>query len=80
MSKRQKLIARFLSMPSDFHYKEMVRLLGYYGFEEVKKGKTSGSRVQFVDENGIQIKMHKPHPSGILKQYQMKQVKETLGL
>lgn len=80
MSKRQKLIERFLSMPSDFHYKEMVRLLRYYGFEEVNNGKASGSRVQFLKENGIQIKMHKPHPSGILKRYQMKQVKEILGL
>ena len=80
MSKRLKLVDRFLSMPSDFHYNEMVRLLRYYGFEEVKKGKTSGSRVQFVSEDGVQIKLHKPHPSGILKRYQMKQVKETLGL
>jgi len=26
-------------MPSDFHYDEMVKLLGYFGFEEVKKRK-----------------------------------------
>jgi len=26
---KEKLIARFLSMPSDFHYNEMVKLLGY---------------------------------------------------
>ena len=45
MSKKEKLIARFLSMPSDFHYDEMVKLLGYYDFQEIKKGKTSGSRV-----------------------------------
>ena len=46
MSKKEKLINRFLSMPSDFHYNEVVKLLGYYGFEEVRKGKTSGSRVK----------------------------------
>jgi len=80
MSKREKLIARFLSNPSDFHYDEMVRLLSYFGFEEVKKGKTSGSRVKFENEEGIPIMLHKPHPSGLMKKYQMRQVKEILGL
>ena len=80
MSKKSKLIDRFLRLPSDFHYDETVRLLGYFGFTEVKKGKTSGSRVKFIDEGGIGIYLHKPHPSGIMKKYQLKQIKETLGL
>jgi hypothetical protein len=80
VSKKDKLIARFLSMPSDFHYDEMLTLLGYYGFNEVKKGKTSGSRVKFENEEGVPIILHKPHPSGIMKKYQMKQVKEILEL
>lgn len=80
MSKKEKLISRFLSMPSDFHYDEMVKLLGYFGFKEVRKGKTSGSRVKFENEEGIPVMLHKPHPSGIMKKYQMRQVKEILGL
>jgi hypothetical protein len=72
MSKREKLIARFLNMPSDFHYDEMVKLLGYFDFEEVKKGKTSGSRVKFMNPKGVPIMLHKPHPSGIMKLYQLK--------
>jgi len=80
MSKKEKLINRFLNLPSDFHYDEMVKLLGYFGFIEVKKGKTSGSRVKFENKEGIPIIMHKPHPSGIMKKYQMKQVKEILEL
>ncbi|GAA5044238.1 hypothetical protein GCM10011506_48060 [Marivirga lumbricoides] len=80
MSKKQKLIDRFLSMPADFHYDEMVKLLGYFGFEEVKIGKTSGSRVKFENSEGVPVMLHKPHPSGIMKKYQMKQVKEILGL
>lgn len=80
MSKKEKLISRFLSMPSDFHYDEMVKLLGYFGFNEVKKGKTSGSRVKFVNEEGVPIILHKPHPSGIMKKYQMKQIQEILAL
>lgn len=80
MSKKEKLIARFLNMPSDFHYDEMVKLLGYYNFSEVKKGKTSGSRVKFMNQDGVPVMLHKPHPSGIMKHYQMKQIKEVLGL
>ncbi|GAA5040175.1 hypothetical protein GCM10011506_40360 [Marivirga lumbricoides] len=80
MSKKQKLIDRFLSMPADFHYDEMAKLLGYFGFEEVKIGKTSGSRVKFENSEGVPVMLHKPHPSGIMKKYQMKQVKEILGL
>lgn len=80
MSKKEKLIDRFLGMPSDFHYDEMVTLLGYFDFEEVKKGKTSGSRVKFENKEGVPIILHKPHPSGIMKKYQMKQIKEVLAL
>jgi len=80
MSKKEKLIQRFLSMPSDFHYDEMVKLLGHFDFYEVKKGKTSGSRVKFENEEGIPIILHKPHPSGIMKRYQMKQINEILEL
>ena len=80
MSKKGKLIQRFLSMPSDFHYDEMAKLLGHFGFTEVKKGKTSGSRVKFENEEGIPIILHKPHPSGIMKRYQMKQINEILEL
>ncbi|GAP68692.1 YcfA-like protein [Bacteroidales bacterium 6E] len=80
MSNKEKLIARFLSMPADFHYDELVKLVGYFGFSKMRKGKTSGSRVKFVNGEGISLIMHKPHPSGILKRYQMKQVKEVLEL
>ena len=80
MSKKQKLTDRFLSMPADFHYDEMAKLLDYFGFEEVKIGKTSGSRVKFENSEGVPVMLHKPHPSGIMKKYQMKQVKEILGL
>jgi hypothetical protein len=69
MTKKDKLLERFLSMPSDFHYNEMVRLLGHFGYKEVKKGKTSGSRVKFLNEESTPIYMHRPHPSGIMKQY-----------
>jgi len=48
MNRKEKLIARFLGIPSDFHYDEVVKILGYFDFEEVKKGKTSGSRKEVL--------------------------------
>nr|WP_287938505.1 type II toxin-antitoxin system HicA family toxin [Algoriphagus sp.] len=80
MSKKEKLLARFLEMPKDFHFDELISLLGYFGYEEVRKGKTAGSRVRFENKEGIPIMLHKPHPSGILKHYQLKQIKELLNL
>ncbi|TVQ51012.1 MAG: type II toxin-antitoxin system HicA family toxin [Saprospirales bacterium] len=80
MSKKEKLKARFKSLPNDFHFDELLRLLGYYGFKEVKTGKTSGSRLKFINDSGISIYLHKPHPGGIMKRYQLKQIKEILGL
>ena len=80
MSQKEKLIARFLTMPSDFHYDEVVKLPGHLNFKEVKKEKTSGSRVKFMNPDGIPIMLHKPHSTGIMKHYQLKQIKEVLGL
>ena len=81
MSKKDKLIKRFISLPNDFHYDEIVRLLRYFDYKEVKKGKTSGSRVKFMHiEEEDNIILHKPHPSGIVKVYMLKQIKEKLGL
>lgn len=80
MSRKEKLIARFLSLPKDFHYDEMVKLLGYIELYQVRKGKTSGSRVKFQNPEGVPIMLHKPHPTGVMKQYQLKQIMEMLDL
>jgi hypothetical protein len=81
MSKKQKLIERLCSNPRDFTWSELESLLNYLGFDEIKKGKTSGSRRAFykVDTQQI-IRLHKPHPGNILKEYQIKEIKEALGL
>lgn len=77
MSKKEKLIARLLSCPRDFHYDEAKSLLLSLGFSEKNKGKTSGSRVEFV-KGSDSLLLHKPHPSGELKLYQVKQLIVTL--
>lgn len=77
MSKKEKLVARLLSHPTDFTYDEARTLLCALGFAENNRGRTSGSRVCFFKGNDT-ILLHKPHPSGILKHYQIKQLIETL--
>lgn len=80
MSSKEKLLKRFLSMPKDFTYEEAVKLLKYFGFSQVKTGKTSGSRVRFLNEQypKYPIKFHKPHPDNRLKSYILEIIKNNL--
>jgi predicted RNA binding protein YcfA (HicA-like mRNA interferase family) len=80
LSSLEKLINRFSSEPADFHFNELIKLLSSYGYVQVKTGKSSGSRCKFVNKNVDSIRIHKPHPTGILKQYQIKQIKEKLEI
>lgn len=81
MSKIEKLIVKFKSIPKDLTWEELLKILTYFGFEEIKKkGKTGGSRVKFSNENNNIINLHKPHPSNIVKQYVIKQILEKFTL
>ena len=71
MSRREKLIARLLSRPSDFTFDEAVTLLRSFGYSILRAGKTGGSRVAFTNDEGDYIRLHKPHPRNILKHYQV---------
>lgn len=79
MSRHQKLIEKFLSFPRDFSYDELTILLRRLGYEEMGRGKTSGSRVAFYNAEARHIiRLHKPHPSKNLRKYQMEMVLEEL--
>ncbi len=79
MSRRDKALRRFLSRPADFRFDEMNRLLKDLGYEEIRSGKTSGSRVAFLNRgNGHIIRLHRPHPGSIIKRYQMELVEHAL--
>jgi len=67
MSKIDKLKIRFLSFPKDFTYNELKTLLSSFGYSEMQG---AGSRVYFSKDNH-KIKLHKPHPSNVLKAYQL---------
>ncbi|MCX6318998.1 MAG: type II toxin-antitoxin system HicA family toxin [Bacteroidetes bacterium] len=74
MGKTDKLLKRLLSNPKDFTWNELVSILTYFGYKEVKTGKTGGSRRKFVDNGNNIMSLHKPHPGNILKSYQLKDI------
>ena len=78
MSRLEKEIERLKSKPKDYTYDEVKNLLNKLGFYENNKGRTSGSRVEFINEKNVQIELHKPHPRNILKHYQIKDIIEKL--
>ncbi|MBI5606497.1 MAG: type II toxin-antitoxin system HicA family toxin [Deltaproteobacteria bacterium] len=69
MTKSEKKFKKISSGSKDIRFSELKGLLAGLGYEEIKTGKTSGSRVAFYNgEINDLIKMHKPHPSSIIKQ------------
>jgi len=79
MSKDDKILERLLSKPKNFTYAELKRVLSGLGYTEIQKGKTSGSRVAFINmSDGHIIRLHKPHPNNELKQYQINQIIDEL--
>jgi hypothetical protein len=79
MSKFQKLLDRFSSKPKDFTYNELRSLLNGLGYSEIRKGKTSGSRVAFVHPGTNHImRLHKPHSNNELKMYQVSLIYQEL--
>ncbi len=78
MSRHDKLIKRFLTRPADFTWDELATLLAGFGYVLVTAGKTGGSRVRFIHEALDTIILHRPHPTPVLKRYQLKQLEEIL--
>jgi len=79
MGTKEKLIERFKGQPKDFSFNELTRLFQVLGFEVSQKGKTSGSRIEFVNsEKELSYGAHKPHPDSTIKSYVMKQILEFI--
>lgn len=79
MTKKDKLIERFLKEPKDFTYNELKILLKNIGYKEYQLGKTSGSRVKFYNKvTNKKFKIHKPHPSNIIKPNLLRFIKEQI--
>lgn len=78
MSQLEKAKLRLLSKPNDYTYDEAKSLLEKLGYIEKTKGKTSGSRVMFINQNKDIILLHKPHPHNIMKRYSVTQLRDYL--
>ena len=79
VSTHDKLLRRFLREPSDFSYSELRRLLNHWGYREAKSGHSSGSRAAFIhDGSGHIIRLHRPHPTDVLKRYQVRLIIQEL--
>ena len=78
MSQKEKLIQKLKCSSSTVTFDDAETLLGYLGFEKYNKGRTSGSRVMFLDKSERTILLHNPHPQKELKQYQIKQLRDYL--
>lgn len=74
MSRHEKSISRLLSVPKDYTWDELIKILSAFGYDEVKGGKTGGSRRRFADKSKNIITLHKPHPSNIVKGYAIREV------
>jgi len=75
----EKLVDRFKSQPKDFTFEELVKVFRYFDFDIGAKGKTSGSRMEFInEERRLSYGIHKPHPANLIKGYVMKQVLKFL--
>lgn len=67
MTKRDKLIQKFLSKPKDFTWDELVKVLSQFGFQLFS---SDGSRRKFINNNNnIVISLHEPHPKKVIKSY-----------
>ena len=75
MGRRDKLRDRFLSRPADFTWRELERFLAGFGYRQ-RSGQ--GSRRVFEGAGLPRIRLHKPHPGTIVRQYALEQVRELL--
>ena len=78
MSKRQKRLERFLAIPKDFRWDELVTVMEDLGFDLDRSG--GGSHGHFVlrtDPDKV-IATYRPHPNGIMYSVQIKETVKKL--
>ena len=70
----QKTISKLQSGSNNITFDEVTVLLKSLDYKQLNKGKTSGSRVKFINFTGEPIYLHNPHPRKTLLPYQVKQI------
>jgi hypothetical protein len=76
LSKQQKAIARILARPVDYTWDELVSLMVGLGYELRTSG--GSGRKLFDPATKAVLFLHEPHPSNILKDYQIRAVIQFL--
>ena len=72
MARQQKVVDRLLSKPSDFEWRELKTVMESFGYE-LKQSR--GSSRKFIHrETKAVLMIHEPHPSKVLKSYQVSAV------
>ena len=79
LSKKEKILEKLLARPNDFTFQETETLFEHYGYFKTIGSKAGGSRVSFTNDSGDYIRLYKPHPSNVLKQYQIDDVITALS-
>lgn len=76
MSRKEKALARLLQVPKDFAWDELHTVMAAFGFV---LRTTGGSGRKFIHaERGVTLFMHEPHPSKVLKAYQVREAIDLL--
>lgn len=76
MAKIEKALKRLCSKPSDFEWGELKAIMEHFGFE-LKTGGGSGRKFIRPDTGAAHF-MHEPHPSSVLKAYQVRDAVDFL--
>lgn len=75
MSSFKKALERLKNKPSDLKWNEINRILKQLGYDQLKSGKTSGSRVKFYNKDKKSLlSLHKPHNPEIVRKYQIEYI------
>lgn len=83
MSRRDKLRNRLFSRPypKDFRFEDLVTVMRGLGFQLMEQSGGSSHKYFVRDLDGVEVRIDtsRPHPSGIMKTYQIKEIHEWLN-
>ncbi|WP_010195960.1 HicA protein [Psychrobacter sp. PAMC 21119] len=73
MSKSEKLVKRFKTVPSDFTWNEFVKIMSLHGY--LVSNAKGGSGRKFVNKSAsLSMVFHEPHPEKVMKRCYIREV------
>jgi hypothetical protein len=77
VARNHKLLAAFLRATTAFPWRRFERLLNVLGYDELPRGRTSGSRRRFINrQTGHKIFIHEPH-DGVMTRSLVRRLKNN---